>query len=211
MAKFTYGSTSSSLFYLYFTSFSVSSGSVLSTRYRSNISCPFLYGSEMGAMSGDYIALSANCPTRYLLIVNTASSSFSVKLFSGAALLENFNKTIQKFLNEAYTSSMFNGDEEWSLPLMVNDFLHYCNSKRVHSTTKMILREILFNFKRKSIVEQVIMNTENSRKAFLQEIDFEVGDSVLLTSWMTELPNKRIRLFKKEKPMKGIKGETRNS
>ena len=40
-------------------------------------------------------------------------------------------------------------------------------------------REILFNFKRKSIVEQVIMNTENSRKAFLQEIDFEVGDSVL--------------------------------
>ena len=83
-SAFTYGSTSSSLFYLYFTSFSVSSGSVLSTRYRSNISCPFLYGS---AMSGDYIALSANCPTRYLLIVNTASSSFSVKLFSGAALL----------------------------------------------------------------------------------------------------------------------------
>ena len=76
---------------------------------------------------------------------------------------------------------MFNGDEEWSLPLMVSDFLHYYNSKRVHSTAKMIPRKILFNFKRKSIVEQVIMNTENSRKAFLQEIDFEVGDSVLLT------------------------------
>ena len=106
---------------------------------------------------------------------------------------ESFNKTIQKFLNEEYTNSMFNGDEEWSLPLMVSDFLHYYNSKRVHSTTKMISREILFNFKRKSIVEQVIMNTENSRKAFLQEIDFEVGDSVLLTSWITELPNKRIR------------------
>ena len=102
---------------------------------------------------------------------------------------------------------MFNGDEEWSLLLMVSDFLHYYNSKRVHSTTKMISREILFNFKRKSIVEQVIMNTENSRKAFLQEIDFEVGDSVLLTSWITKLPNKRIRSFKKEKPMKGIKGE----
>ena len=68
-------------------------------------------------------------------------------------------------------------------------------------------REILFNFKRKSIVEQVIMNTENSRKAFLQEIDFEVGDSVLLTSWITELPNIRIRSFKKEKPMKDTKGE----
>ena len=121
--------------------------------------------------------------------------------------VESSNKTIQKFLNEEYTSSMFNGDKEWSFPLMISDFLHYYNSKRVHSTTKMIPREILFNFKRKSIVEQVIINTENSRKAFLQEIDFEVGDSVLLTSWITELPNKRIRSFKKEKPMKGTKGE----
>ena len=77
---------------------------------------------------------------------------------------------------------MFNGDEEWSLLLMVSDFLHYCNSKRVYSTTKMIPREILFNFKNKSIVEQVIVNTENYRKAFLQKINFEVGDSVLLTS-----------------------------
>ena len=77
---------------------------------------------------------------------------------------------------------MFNGDEEWSLPLMVSDFLHYCNSKKVHSTTEMIPREILFNFKRKSILEQVIVNTENYRKAFLQKINFEVGDSVLLTS-----------------------------
>ena len=121
--------------------------------------------------------------------------------------VKSFNKTIQKFLNEAYTNSMFNGDEEWSLPLMVSDFLHYYNNKRVHSTTKMILGEILFNFKRKSIVEQVIMNTENSRKAFLQEIDFEVGDSVLLTSCFAELPNKRIRSFKWENPMKVTKGE----
>ena len=65
--------------------------------------------------------------------------------------VENFNKTIQKFLNESYTNSMFNGDEEWSLPLMVSDFLHYCNSKKVHSTTKMIPREILFNFKAKPL------------------------------------------------------------
>ena len=93
---------------------------------------------------------------------------------------------------------MFNGDEEWPFPLMVSDYLHYYNSKRVRSTTKMILREILFNLKRKSIVEQVIMNTENSRKAFLQEIDFEVRDSVLLSLWIAELPNKRIRSFKKE-------------
>ena len=36
--------------------------------------------------------------------------------------VESFNKTIQKFLNEAYKNSMFNGDEEWSLPLMASDF-----------------------------------------------------------------------------------------
>ena len=63
-------------------------------------------------------------------------------------------------------------------------------------------------FQNKSIVEQVILNTENYRKAFLQKINFEVGDSVLLTSWITKLPNKRIRSFKKEMPMKGKKGET---
>ena len=51
------------------------------------------------------------------------------------------------------------------------------------------------------------MNTENSRKAFLQKINFEVGDSVLLTSWITELPNRRIRSFKKDKSMKGTKGK----
>ena len=116
--------------------------------------------------------------------------------------VENFNKTIQKFLNEAYTNSMFNGDEEWSLLLMVSDFLHYYNSKRVHSTTKMIPREILFNFKTKALLSKLL---------WIQKINFEVGDSILLTSWSTELPNKRIRSFKKEKPMKGTKGETRNS
>ena len=56
-------------------------------------------------------------------------------------------------------------------------------------------------------MNQAIVNTENYRKAYLQEINFEVRDSVLLTSWMTELPNKRIRSFKKENPMKGTKGE----
>ena len=78
-SAFTYTSSGSSI-YLYFTSFSASSGSVLSTRYRSNIACLDLFES---AMNGDYIAINAQCSTFYLLIVNTASSSFSVKLFSG--------------------------------------------------------------------------------------------------------------------------------
>ena len=89
---------------------------------------------------------------------------------SGA--VESFNITIQKFLNEAYKNSMFNGDEEWPLPLMVSDFLHDYNSKRVHSITKMIPREILFNFKTKALLSKLL---------WIQKINFEVGDSVLLT------------------------------
>ena len=71
----------------------------------------------------------------------------------------------------------------------------------------MIPRDILFNFKKKKVILQVIINTENSRKEFLLEIDFELRDLVLLTSWITELPNQKIRSFKKEKPVKGTKGE----
>ena len=102
----------------------------------------------------------------------------------------SFNKTIQKFLNEEYTNSMLNGDEEWFLPLMVSDFLHYYNSKRVYSTTKMIPREILFNYKWKNIVEQVIMNTENYRKAFLLENDLRLE---IQFYWPHGLPNYQIK------------------
>ena len=37
--------------------------------------------------------------------------------------VESFNKTIQRFLNEAFTNSIFNWEEnKWSLPLMIIDF-----------------------------------------------------------------------------------------
>ena len=38
--------------------------------------------------------------------------------------VESFNKTIQRFLNEAFTNSIFNWEEnKWSLRLMITDFL----------------------------------------------------------------------------------------
>ena len=38
--------------------------------------------------------------------------------------VESFNKTIQRFLNEAFTKTIFNWEENrWSLPLMITDFL----------------------------------------------------------------------------------------
>ena len=57
------------------------------------------------------------------------------------------------------------------------------------------------------MIEKVIINTENSRKNFIQEIDYDVGHSVLITSWLLELPNKRIRSIKREKSLIGTKGE----
>ena len=41
---------------------------------------------------------------------------------------------------------------------------------------------------------------------FYQEIDYDVGDSILITSWHLELSNKIIRIFNRKKPLKGKKG-----
>ena len=70
----------------------------------------------------------------------------------------------------------------------------------------MTPREVLFNYKNKEMIEKVIINTEKSRKIFYQEIDYDVGDSILVTSWYLELPNKKIRIFIRKKPLKGTKG-----
>ena len=59
--------------------------------------------------------------------------------------VEGLTKLFKDYLNEAYTNSRYNRDEEWFLHLIVNDLLHYYNSKRVHLTIKMIPIEILFN------------------------------------------------------------------
>ena len=45
------------------------------------------------------------------------------------------------------------------------------------------------------MIEKVIINIEKSRKNFYQEIYYDVGDSILITSWYLELPNKIIRTF----------------
>ena len=66
---------------------------------------------------------------------------------------------------------------------MITDVLFYYNNKCKHSTTKITPREVLFNYKNKEMIEKVIINTEKSRKNFIQEIDYDFGDFVLITSW----------------------------
>ena len=47
------------------------------------------------------------------------------------------------------------------------------------------------------MLEKVIINTEKSGKIFIKKIDYDGGDSILITSWHLELTNKRIRTYKK--------------
>ena len=73
---FIYGSTQ----YAYMAVISVSDGTV-SNRYKSSISCTYVYGS---GVSGDYIAASVTwSPPSYLLMFNKATNLFDIKSFSG--------------------------------------------------------------------------------------------------------------------------------
>ena len=49
------------------------------------------------------------------------------------------------------------------------------------------------------MIDNLILNIDKSIKNFIQEIDNDVGDSILITTWLLELPNKRIRSFNNEK------------
>ena len=80
-------------------------------------------------------------------------------MFQAFCILEDNNKDTYKIGSNKIVP------KKW----MIAYLLDWAN-KSIKSHLKT--REFLFNFKRKSIVEQVIMNTENSRKAFLQEIEF---------------------------------------
>ena len=83
-SAFLNGSMTGSAYYFYYTTFSASTGGVLSIRYKSNVTCVSFYGS---AMSVDYILYNLDCTSIYLLILNTASTSFTLKKFSGTYLV----------------------------------------------------------------------------------------------------------------------------
>ena len=52
-----------------------------------------------------------------------------------------------RFLNKAFTNSIFNWEEnKCFLPLMITDFHFYYNNKCKHSKNKMTPREVLFNY-----------------------------------------------------------------
>ena len=56
------------------------------------------------------------------------------------------------------------------------------------------------------MIEKVIIKFREAKENFYQEIYYDVGDSILITSWHLELPNKRIRTFNRKKQLKWTKG-----
>ena len=71
----TFGATK----YFYFAGMSVSSGSVTTTRYKSNVPVNFMWKS---ALIGDYIVVSTESPGS-LILYSISSSTFTIKSFSG--------------------------------------------------------------------------------------------------------------------------------
>ena len=72
---FTFGATK----YLFFVGLSVSDGSVATTRFKSSIAVPDLYGSSL---NGDYLISTVSGPA-CLLIYSISASTFTIKSFSG--------------------------------------------------------------------------------------------------------------------------------
>ena len=74
----TFGSTQ----YLYFITFSTSTGSVVGSRYKSSSTWT---GAWKAVLTGDFIWLSITCTNDSLLIFNIVTSQFIIKQFTGAA------------------------------------------------------------------------------------------------------------------------------
>ena len=72
---FAFGSTR----YLYFAGLSVTGGSVTTTRYKSNTSALYVWGS---ALNGDYVVATTQSPTS-LIMYSISSLTFTIKSFSG--------------------------------------------------------------------------------------------------------------------------------
>ena len=77
---FTYGST----YYMYFATFNKADGAVIGSRYKSSTPFDGIYGS---AQKGDLVVLTVyySC-IYYLAMLDTTSSVFTMKQFSGSGL-----------------------------------------------------------------------------------------------------------------------------
>ena len=59
---------------------------------------------------------------------------------------------------------------------MITDILFYYNSKCTYSTTKMISREVLFNFKNKEMIDKINYKYREVKENFIQNFDSDAGN-----------------------------------
>ena len=57
-------------------------------------------------------------------------------------------------------------------------------------TTGYIPWKIFFYYNNEEIIKDVIINTEMTRSEFLEALNFNKGDRVLITSWIESSPGK---------------------
>ena len=94
---------------------------------------------------------------------------------------------------------------------MITDVLFYYNNKYKHSTTKIILREILFNSSIKEIIEELIINIEKSRENFIQKFDNDVINSLLINSWFLSYQIKEFDRLNEKKHWKKLMEKEKDS
>ena len=99
----------------------------------------------------------------------------------------------QRILNKAFTKSIFNWEEnKCSFLLMITNFHFIIITSANIQQLRWHQDLVLFNYKNKEMIEKETIHTEMPKKFFYQEIDYNVGDSILITSWHLELPNKKL-------------------
>ena len=71
--------------YLYFVGLSVSSGGVVTTRYKSNLAISYVWGS---VLNGDYVIVTAlSSPSNLLVIYSISSTTFIIKSTTSGSTL----------------------------------------------------------------------------------------------------------------------------
>ena len=115
----------------------------------------------------------------------------------------NFNKTIQRVLSAVY-DNIIQEKVTKDLELNIWQFMHFYNCCRKHTTTEGKPKYVMENYNDKSLMEKVVIVTENSKKWYLERNEYNEGDVVLIINWISKINTKK-PYFKSEKPKKGTK------
>ena len=75
-------------------------------------------------------------------------------------------------------------------------FIHFYNSCRKHATTEEMPKHVIDNYNDKSLIENVAIANENSRKWHIERemSEYNEGDVALLINWISKINITKIYL-----------------